>query len=304
MYTRRKMLYHMIKMMDNATPVKIQKTMFIGYLIAGQDFPYAFFPNQKGCYSLNLHDDYHVLTEKGYLEYDSETNSYHALPAEEKLFKLDDYRMQIVIDAVSKAKLLKEDSQLIRYTYNQKPFYAYKSKIIDEVMNNEDKQFFSESSRIKKIIENKDRKIYTIGYEGLSIDRLLAYLIRLNVKTLVDVRKNAFSMRIEFSKKSLMNGCREAGINYMHCPEVGIDSEKRQELLPEGKRTELFDWYEEEILPTKTSFADKMVDVFSEGSICFLCYEKDPNDCHRSRLANFCLSKHAIFNSVENINAR
>lgn len=301
MYTRRKILYNLIGQMDNATPIRIQKTMFIGYILSKGNFPYSFFPNKKGCYSINLHDDYHYLADKGFLEYDCNTNSYKTLPADEKLFKLDINTMQIVKDAARKEHILKDDNELIEYTYKKKPYYAYKSQILNDLMDREDKAFWSEFNNIKQKIDNKEKKIYTMGYEGLNIDTLLARLIKLNVKNLVDVRKNAFSMRMEFSKKSLVNGCGEASINYIHCPEVGIDSGKRQELIPEGKRMELFDWYEKEILPGKTEFVGKMADLFKTGSICFLCYEKDPKDCHRSRLADFCLEKDSKFNSVENI---
>lgn len=300
MLTRRKILYNLIDQMENATPVRIQKTMFIASLLSDGDFPYSFFPNKRGCYSINLHDDYHYLRDNGFLTHDRETNTYRTLHSGEDLFALDLFTMQAVFDAVKKEHDFKDDEELIEYTYRKKPYFAFKSTILNDLIDSDD-VFWTEFNRISDKIKSREKRIYTIGYEGLNIDSLLTCLIELNVKTLVDVRKNAFSMRMEFSKKALSEGCFEAGINYIHCPEVGIDSNKRQELLPDGKRMELFDWYKNEIIPTKTGFVSKMANVFKEGSICFLCYEKDPNDCHRSKLAEFCLSKDPIFNSVENV---
>ena len=285
-------------MLDNATPIRIQKSMFICYIEFGKSFPYSFFPNKMGCYSINLHDDYHILANKGYL-IRNDQNKYMVNKKEKDLFVLPKAIMLKISDVAKKCNNLTDES-LIQYTYEKKPYYAYRSTLLN-LMENNSESFKETFDKIKNSIESKSSRIYTIGYEGQNLDYLLAKLLYMNVKTLVDVRKNAFSMRREFSKTSLEHGCNEAGIRYIHCPEVGIESEKRQELLPDGKRKELFDWYEKAILPNRVEFINKMSDLFKDGSICFLCYEKNPHDCHRLHLANFCLNSNSSFNSVENI---
>lgn len=285
----------MISLLENPTSLRIQKSMFLYSLECGDPVPYAFFPNQKGCYSINLHDDYHVLQNQGYLSFCEHEQTYSVTSMEKTVFAISDSTLDMV-RSVSRHCNCLTDSDLIRYTYSQKPFYALRSEMLS--LMKDDETFQIERQRISSIIYGYTPALFTIGYEGQDIDKILRSLIRSNVKTLVDVRKNAFSMRREFSKQSLSDGCKQAGIKYIHCPEVGIESAKRQELLPDGKRKELFDWYEANTLPRNIAFVDKMSRLFHDGSICFLCYEKNPADCHRSRLANFCLMKNSVFGTA------
>ncbi|WP_200885350.1 DUF488 family protein [Jejuia pallidilutea] len=52
-----------------------------------------------------------------------------------------------------------------------------------------------------------DITLFTIGYEGISLEHYLNKLIRNNIKLLCDVRKNALSMKYGFSKSQLKNAC-------------------------------------------------------------------------------------------------
>ena len=49
---------------------------------------------------------------------------------------------------------------------------------------------------------NRESKavLFTVGYEGRTLDAYLDLLIRNNVKILCDVRKNPFSMKYGFSR--------------------------------------------------------------------------------------------------------
>ena len=88
MLTRRKVLYNLISSIDEAIPLKIQKSMFIFNLLYPKYQSYCFFPNKKGCYSINLHEDYHILENQGYLTHDEETKVYKVVPDEIGIFSL------------------------------------------------------------------------------------------------------------------------------------------------------------------------------------------------------------------------
>ena len=85
--------------------------------------------------------------------------------------------------------------------------------------------------------------LFTIGYEGLSIDAYLNRLITNQVAMLVDVRKNPISMKYGFSKMQLVNATAKAGISYIHIPDLGIPSRLRQNLKSVSAYQELFEYY-------------------------------------------------------------
>ena len=288
MYTRRKILLNLISLLGDASAMQLQKMMFLfSHMFSNpDDGPYQFFPNRRGCYSIALSNDYHAMKTAGLLEFSGErySVSVNICPDQYAVNHDIEHSIRMLFNTYGNMS----EKELAEVTYSQKPFYAIRSEIINQLDLPCDFQLRMKS--ISDKIEMKPRTIYTIGYEGRSIDQLLRNLIYSNIRYLIDVRKNAFSMRREFSKANLIKACQEAGITYMHCPEVGIDSGKRNELLPDGRRKELFQWYSENILPEKMDFAFHVERLLENGSVAFMCYEKNPADCHRSYLASFCCS--------------
>ena len=69
--------------------------------------------------------------------------------------------------------------------------------------------------------------LVSVGYEGRSVDELIAVLRRYDVSLLVDVRLNAISRRPGFSKRALAEALHAAGIEYRHAPELGNPKENR-----------------------------------------------------------------------------
>lgn len=61
---------------------------------------------------------------------------------------------------------------------------------------------------------NTDTKpaVFSIGYEGLTIDSFLNKLIANNITLVVDVRNNPQSMKYGFSKKSFKKYIENAGM--------------------------------------------------------------------------------------------
>ena len=80
-------------------------------------------------------------------------------------------------------------------------------------------------------------------------------LIKNNVKTLVDVRRNPLSRKFGFSKRMLSETVKKLGIGYVHIPESGIASERRQELNTQADYDRLFNSYErQELKQTEMRF--------------------------------------------------
>jgi hypothetical protein len=70
--------------------------------------------------------------------------------------------------------------------------------------------------------------VYTIGYQGKSVDAFLNQLLLSGIKTLVDVRGNPVSRKYGFSSRSLAQLLRHVGISYAQFPGPGVDAAFRK----------------------------------------------------------------------------
>merc|ERR1719409_1289883 len=66
------------------------------------------------------------------------------------------------------------------------------------------------------------RLLYTVGHTNHTAESFFELLRRYRIFDLVDVRSIPSSGRFpHFKKRELDRACRERGISYMHCPELG-----------------------------------------------------------------------------------
>lgn len=145
----------------------------------------------------------------------------------------------------------------------------------------------------------QEARIFTIGYEGKTLDAFLNILIANNIKSLVDIRNNPVSMKYGFTGRLLKHYVEETGIKYISVPELGIESRHRKNLDNQDDYATLFKIYENEILPQRN---DKMALlrnlIMQEKRIALMCFEKDEQMCHRgiaSRyLQSYCGNKYGL----------
>lgn len=131
----------------------------------------------------------------------------------------------------------------------------------------------------------KPQALYTIGYQGVSVEVVIADLKQHNVKKLIDVRRNAISRKNGFSKTALKKACESVQIEYIHIPQLGIPGEMRQGLKANWQYIKLLDDYERNMLPDKEEFVRELKDIVEVATSALLCFESAPQLCHRSRLA-------------------
>lgn len=126
--------------------------------------------------------------------------------------------------------------------------------------------------------------IFTIGYEGATVDEVIAALTRAGVEQVIDVRQLPLSRRPGFSKSSLSAALAEHGIDYVHLkalgtPKPGRDAAKR------GDRATLEAVYAGQLeLAEAQAAAARMRALAREKSSALLCFERDPGVCHRTLL--------------------
>ena len=127
-------------------------------------------------------------------------------------------------------------------------------------------------------------KIFTIGYEGATVDELVAALKGQGVERLVDVRALPLSRRPGFSKSSLAATLGESGIDYLHLKALGTPKEGR-DAAKKGDRATLERVYAGQLeLPEAQAQAAKLIDLAAEKPTALLCFERDPAMCHRTLL--------------------
>ncbi len=128
--------------------------------------------------------------------------------------------------------------------------------------------------------------LFTIGYELAKPDAVLGELKRAKVKLLVDTRAVAASRRPGFSKRQLAASLDEKGIAYLHLQKLGTPAEGR-EAARSGDYKTLWRIYDKHIktAEAQAELAELIALVKSGKRICLLCYERDPAQCHRTRIA-------------------
>ena len=278
MYYRRKVILALLESFNGELgKISFQKLLFL--FTRHQEKPaFDFVPYNFGCFSFQSYADMRTMIK------------YNMVSEEkERWTKTDKVNYTSTLTAKDKQTLLyiknkfgkSTKDELIAYTYKNYPFYALKSTIAKDVLNKAELKTVKET-----VTENNETILYTIGYEGISLEQYLNKLIVNNVKVLCDVRKNSLSMKYGFSKSQLQNACESLKIKYVHIPDLGIDSDKRQSLNSQNDYDRLFKQYEKTTLvENKTAIATVLKLLKQNERIALTCFEAHQCQCHRGTLA-------------------
>lgn len=126
------------------------------------------------------------------------------------------------------------------------------------------------------------KTLYTIGYEGRTLDGLMEELREHGVRRLLDVRRRAASRRPGFAKGALSRRCEEEGIAYVHERELGTPDHLRQLYKATGSL---------DVEAYRDYVADLHVELDRESALaketptCLMCLERDYRACHRQVVA-------------------
>jgi uncharacterized protein (DUF488 family) len=142
--------------------------------------------------------------------------------------------------------------------------------------------------------------LFTIGYEKAALRDVLQTLKHAKVELLIDTRAVAASRRAGFSKKMLATSLKEEGIDYLHLQKLGTPAEGR-EAARAGDLKKLWRIYGKHIkTPEAQAQLSDLESLLHEGRrVCLLCYERNPDECHRSRIAE--LIRESTGQKIENL---
>ncbi len=129
-------------------------------------------------------------------------------------------------------------------------------------------------------------RIYSVGYEGLTVAALVERLQQNRVAELVDVRANPFSRKPGFSKKRLAESVAAAGIEYRHEPLLGNAFRDVEDF------NEAMDYMREYLAAGEAAKAvDRLVALADGRRIAVLCLENDQRRCHRQVVLEAALAR-------------
>jgi len=235
---------------------------------------YDFVPYQYGPFSFVLYHELARLGVAGLVVEDKETvglvSRGEAVEATQQL----PGPVREAVAGIVRQHGGKDWQGLVDYVYGRYPWFAGRSKL-------------------RKLPHRPARAglaVHTLGYEGRSLDAFLNLLMEKGIARIIDVRRNAYSMKYGFSAKVLSSALEKCGVKYVHIPELGIPSDRRADLSTEGDYARLFAYYES-VLPQAEKALTTAGSLLNQGPSALLCFEADPGMCHRSRLARVLASR-------------
>lgn len=129
-------------------------------------------------------------------------------------------------------------------------------------------------------------KLATIGYETDTQGGMIARLKAAKVELVVDVRAVASSRKAGFSKTLLGNSLKEQDIDYLHLRPLGTPKAGR-DAARAGRTDEMRQIFNAHLEEPEAMLAlAQATELAKTKRIALLCYEDDPNCCHRTILAN------------------
>jgi uncharacterized protein (DUF488 family) len=276
MYYRRKILLALLEVFGGSLKrTDCEKLLFNFCQQTGKNH-YDFFPYKYGPFSFMSYYDKRRLDELGLLK---STEEFQLSTKHSYLNELTPSDKIAMLKFKQSFGDLRGD-KLVTKTYREFPQFTSRSKIVGRL-------FDEKELKQLQFAWNQDTKpvVFTVGYEGLTIDSFLNRLISNNTTVVVDVRNNPQSMKYGFSKKSFKQYIESAGMKYIHIPELGIPSAMRKGLGESVSHKVLFQKYEKELLPKQEDEINQLLTITNQNErVALVCFEADHRCCHRHTL--------------------
>jgi uncharacterized protein (DUF488 family) len=139
--------------------------------------------------------------------------------------------------------------------------------------------------------------VFTIGYEGATLEPFVTTLLDHGVTSVVDVRYLPSSRKRGFSKTPLATALAEVGIGYEHVRALGTPTETRRARRDGMSWTEFEARYREH-LRDQAEALETVAAWVRAAPVALLCFEADARACHRSIVAEALLDEGAAHDVV------
>ncbi|HEY9176897.1 MAG TPA: DUF488 domain-containing protein [Flavipsychrobacter sp.] len=125
------------------------------------------------------------------------------------------------------------------------------------------------------------KKIYSIGYGSRNIDDFIAILKSHNITTLVDIRSMPASrFKPDYNKHRLSEKLLSEGIEYIFSGDSLGGKPKQEGLYTNG----VLDYDKVAVSAQYKEGIEALISLANENTICIMCAELRPEECHRKNL--------------------
>ena len=248
---------------------------------------FDFVPYKYGCFSFEAYHEISLLLKNEFISF---TDQVYSLNPGVTVPDFDDFEDRAAIWHVHGNYKELRGMDLLRKNFMDYPYYAIRSTILNEVLPDP-----ADQAKVQAAVPQAGPDgFYSIGYQGLTLDQYLNELIRQDVRVLAGVRNNPYSMKFGFKRSELSDGAVKMGIRYVSFKELGIESQNRQDLNSQDDYDRIFAEYEATVLPRETDALARLYKLFeNEKRVAVTCFEKDPKQCHRTRILKKLAADHS-----------
>lgn len=236
---------------------------------------YDFVPYKFGPFSFALYRDLQRLEAHGYVS--NEGNHFtlkdSALELTQQQTRRLTRKMRFATNFIFGRYGRMSHNSLIRNVYRRYPWYAQNSEL-------------PERKLVATPLPQKALPaVYTVGYEGKSVDAFFNDLMNEGIEKIIDVRANPVSRKYGFSALRMRQISKRLRLEYCHVPSLGIPSKERASLKDFATHQLLFQKYDKQTLLQQSNLVKELAVSMCRKPSVLVCFEKDSNYCHRSKLA-------------------
>jgi uncharacterized protein (DUF488 family) len=277
MYYRGKILLALVEAFGGSlSDTDCNKIMFLFGQRTGRHY-YDFFPYKYGACSFVLYQDKLRLADLGLLHQEERFRLNTPQSYLEEVDTFDKTALQTLETDVRHLR----GQELLRKVYIEYPFFASRSQIASQILSRD------EYEAVCSYRKNQPEPcLFTIGYEGITIDAYLNKLLLNHVHAVIDVRKNPVSMKYGFSKGQMQQYLENVEIDYYHIPDLGVESSLRKGLNSSEAYQNLFAYYQAHVLPSQAKALDTVRSILhAKKRVALTCFEALYTSCHRHKIS-------------------
>ncbi|HET6736462.1 DUF488 family protein [Mycobacterium sp.] len=127
--------------------------------------------------------------------------------------------------------------------------------------------------------------MWTVGYQDRTVDDLIDTLAAAGVEVLVDVRLTPLSRKPGMSKNRLTARLAEAGIGYVHLPQLGNPRDNR-DAFRRGESSARARYSAVLLSSEGRDALEHISDLAGQHSVALICFERNASECHRTMVTD------------------